>query len=254
MRQSTRSSRRLRSMAPAVLAAVAALILTACGEQAQDLLGLASDDGESATSDAESEDTADDGSAATAGDADAADDGYGSAADGSDDEVAAGEDPDGDAAEDDASGAAPETVGGSCDLAAGSGTTQLDVDAYEQLMLATNFDLELLVMDLGADLDELLSGGSDGPTLEGQLTDHLATYQAVTADVADVVPPAGAEAWHARAVESFEGVCLAIGDGLAGSAQGDEERFADYVEALTEFPSLLNELHANAACGPFETC
>lgn len=254
MRQPTGSSRRPSTMVPAVLVAVAALILAACGEQAQDLVGLASDDGESVTADAEADDTTEDGSAGTAGEADAADDTDGSSADGSDDEVAAGEDPDSDAAEDDASEPAPETVGVSCDLAAGSGTTQLDVDAYEQLMLATNFDLELLVMDLGADLDELLSGGSDGPTLEGQLTDHLATFQAVTADVADVVPPAGAEAWHARAVESFEGVCLAIGDGLAGSAQGDEERFAEYVEALTEFPSLLNELHANAACGPFETC
>ena len=53
---------------------------------------------------------------------------------------------------------------------------------------------------------------------------------------------------------SFDDVCTAIEDGLAGSGDGDDERFEAFVAALTEFPGLINGLHANAACGPFESC
>ena len=143
---------------------------------------------------------------------------------------------------------------GACDLAEVEGSEPLGVDAYEQLTLETNFELELLVTDLAADLDELLSGVSDGPTLEGQLADHRAAYAATVEPLRDVAPPEGADEWHERAMGSFDDVCTAIEDGLAGSAEGDDERFESFVAALTEFPGLLNGLHANAACGPFETC
>lgn len=143
---------------------------------------------------------------------------------------------------------------GACDLAEVEGTEPVDVDSYEQLTLETNFELELLVTDLAADLDELLSGVSDGPTLEGQLADHREAYAAAVEPLRDVAPPEGAAEWHRGAMGSFDAVCTAIEDGLAGSAEGDDQRFESFVAALTEFPGLLNGLHANAACGPFETC
>jgi len=141
-----------------------------------------------------------------------------------------------------------------CDLAATDGSTTLADEAYERAVLETNFELELLAMELSADLDELLSGVSDGPTLEAQLLDHQQRYAEITSAVEELGPPDGADQWHERAMGSFDAVCHAIADGLAGSAEGDEDRFDTFVEALTGFPSVLNQLHANAACGPFEAC
>lgn len=141
----------------------------------------------------------------------------------------------------------------SCDLAATEGGTELAVDAYEQVVLEANFELELLAMDLAADLDELLSGVSDGPTLEEQLLGHRDRYAEATAELGEVLPPAGAEEWHQRAMESFDSVCVAIADGLAGSA-ADDDRFDAFIDAITAFPNVLNQLHANAACGPLEAC
>ncbi len=141
-----------------------------------------------------------------------------------------------------------------CDLAATDGSTTLADEAYERAVLETNFELELLAMELSADLDELLSGVSDGPTLEAQLLDHQQSYVEITSAVEELGPPDGADQWHERAMGSFDAVCHAIADGLAGSAEGDEDRFDTFVEALTGFPSVLNQLHANAACGPFEAC
>lgn len=141
-----------------------------------------------------------------------------------------------------------------CDLAATEGSTTLTDEAYERAVLETNFELELLAMELSADLDELLSEVSDGPTLEAQLLDHQQRYLEITSAVEELEPPDGADQWHEQAMGSFDAVCNAIADGLAGSAEGDEDGFDAFVEALTGFPSVLNRLHANAACGPFEAC
>ncbi len=143
---------------------------------------------------------------------------------------------------------------GACDLADTPGAEQLEVDTYERLTLEVNFELELLVSDMAADLDELLSGVSDGPTLEAQLVEHREDYAETVEPLREVVPPEGAEEWHERATGSFDDVCTAIEDGLAGSADGDDERFEAFEAALTAYPGLLNGLHANAACGPFESC
>ena len=155
---------------------------------------------------------------------------------------------------DDGDSSQAEPALGACDLAADEGGQQLDADTYEQLTLEANFELELLVADMAADLDELLSGVSDGPTLEGQLADHRAAYAAAVEPLRDVAPPDGAAEWHERAMGTFDDVCSAIEDGLAGSAEGDEARFDAFVAEVTEFPGLINGLHANAACGPLETC
>ncbi len=159
----------------------------------------------------------------------------------------------GDGESDDAVEEEPAALG-ACDLATTQGGTPVDADEYERLTLEANFELELLVADMAADLDELLSGVSDGPTLEGQLDEHREAYAAAVEPLRDVAPPDGAEEWHERAMASFDDVCTAIEDGLAGSEKGEDERFEAFVEALTEFPSLGNGLHANAACGPFESC
>ncbi|TVP68170.1 MAG: hypothetical protein EA340_09245 [Nitriliruptor sp.] len=167
-----------------------------------------------------------------------------------DDLTADGDDPGEGAADDpDEDAAAPR-----CDLAATDGSATLAEETYERAVLETNFELELLAMELSADLDELLSGVSDGPTLEAQLLDHQQRYLEITSAVEELRPPDGADQWHERAMGTFDAVCDAIADGLAGSAEGDEDRFDAFVEALTGFPSVLNQLHANAACGPFEAC
>lgn len=156
---------------------------------------------------------------------------------------------------DDQEGAVDEELAlGACDLAGAEDGAPLDVDAYEQATLEANFELELLVTDMAADLDELLSGVSDGPTLEAQLAEHRATYAEAVEPLRGVAPPDRAEDWHGRVMDSFDDVCTAIEDGLAGSAEGDDARFEEFVAALTEFPGLINGLHANAACGPFESC
>ena len=150
--------------------------------------------------------------------------------------------------------AGEELALGTCDLAETTGAEQVDADTYEQLTLEANFELELLVSDMAADLDELLSGVSDGPTLEAQLVEHREEYAAIVEPLRDVAPPEGAEEWHEVAMDSFDAVCTAIEDGLAGSGDGDDERFEAFEASLTEFPGLINGLHANAACGPFESC
>lgn len=161
-----------------------------------------------------------------------------------------GEDPGDDATDDPVEDAAALR----CDLAATEGSTTLADEAYERAVLEANFELELLAMELAADFDELLSGVSDRQTLEAQLLDHQQHYVEITSLMGDLQPPDGADRWHEQAMGSFDAVCAAIADGLAGSSQGDEDRFDAFVQALTGFPSVLNQLHANAACGPFESC
>ena len=165
-----------------------------------------------------------------------------------------GEDPDDDATDGPTDDPVEDAAALQCDLAATDGSTTLADEAYERAVLEANFELELLAMELAADLDELLSGVSDRQTLEAQLLDHQQHYVEITSLMGDLQPPDGADRWHEQAMGSFDAVCAAIADGLAGSSQGDEDRFDAFVQALTVFPSVLNQLHANAACGPFESC
>jgi hypothetical protein len=169
------------------------------------------------------------------------------------DDVATGADGE-DPADDPVGDAEEDAVVLRCDLAVTEGGTTVADAAYERAVLEANLELEMLAMELAADLDELLSGISDGPTLEAQLLDHQQRYVEITSLVADLQPPGGADRWHEQAMGSFDAVCAAIADGLAGSSQGEEDRFDAFVQALTGFPSVLNQLHANAACGPFESC
>ena len=167
-------------------------------------------------------------------------------------DVPAGDD--GDPGEDPTDEPDEESATLACDLATTQGSTTLDDQAYERAVLEANFELELLAMELSADLEELLSGVSDDPILEAQLRDHRQRYLDITSGVGKLRAPDGADPWHQRAMGSFDAVCAAIADGLAGSAGGDDDRFDAFVDALTGFPSVLNQLHANAACGPFEAC
>ncbi len=139
-----------------------------------------------------------------------------------------------------------------CALPVGDGTP-MDPDDYLDLVGPINGSLEELAFAMDASLVALEEGG-DGPTLEDELTQHRETWEELVAPVVDLTPPEGAEDWHDDLVDSWVAVCEAIDDGYHGSADGDDERFEDFVDALRDFPSLVNHLHANAACGPFETC
>ncbi|MFU8839284.1 MAG: hypothetical protein ACNA8R_01005 [Nitriliruptoraceae bacterium] len=141
-----------------------------------------------------------------------------------------------------------------CDLAAEPVTTELDPAAYERAMLDANFELEILVMDLAADLDGYLAGASDEVAYADQLHGLQDAWAEVTGQVRGLAPPTAAEPWHERAITSFDRVCTALADGLAGIEEDDEARAAAHIEAVQGFPSVLNELHANAACGPGESC
>ncbi len=236
--------------------AAGVLLLSACGAEDPEGVALANigeDPQTTAESEPEAEQAADPEVTDEGSDAGAGDDAGDDAGDEAADELGHGGD--GATTEGTATEEPEDALAvGACDLAEAEGTEPLDVDSYEQLTLETNFELELLVTDLAADLDELLSGVSDGPTLEDQLADHRAAYAAAVEPLRDVAPPEGATEWHDGAMGSFDAVCTAIEDGLAGSAEGDDQRFESFVAALTEFPGLLNRLHANAACGPFESC
>lgn len=125
-------------------------------------------------------------------------------------------------------------------------------DEYLDVLGAVNLGLEEVVFELDEALLELEDGISDGPSLAAELRALLERYHQLTEPVAGLAPLEGAEDWHADAVSRFEAVCLAVLDGLAGIEDGDEERFAAFVAALREFPTLGNELHATMMVGPFE--
>ena len=235
-------ARSLRPRTGVVCLGVAALVLASCGGTAPDAVEVEPPAVEDVEEQPEPEEEQPD--APTDDDIDADDSTAG------DD----GEDPDAGRSDEPTADAAEDAAALRCDLAVTQGSATVADEDYERAVFEANFELELLAMELAADLDELLSGVSDGPTLEAQLLDHQQRYVEVTSPVADLQPPEGADRWHERAMESFDAVCEAIADGLAGSSEGDEDRFDAFVEALTAFPSVLNQLHANAACGPFEEC
>jgi len=129
----------------------------------------------------------------------------------------------------------------------------MDPDAYDALVMPINGSLEELVYAMDAALTDLEEGG-DGASLEAELEQQAQTWEDLVEPVQGSTPPDGAEDWHDSLVESWVLTCDAIEDGIAGSAEGDDERFEAFVDALRDFPSLVNHLHANAACGPFEDC
>ena len=159
-----------------------------------------------------------------------------------------------DAAALDAEEDAGQPTAATCDLAAEPATTELDPETYERTMLDTNFELEILVMDLAADLDGYLAGATDEVAYADQLRGLQDAWGEVTSAVRGLAPPEVAEPWHDRAIASFDRVCATLADGLAGIEDDDEARAEAHADAVQGFPSVLNELHANAACGPGESC
>jgi hypothetical protein len=139
-----------------------------------------------------------------------------------------------------------------CQIAIGD-DSPMDPDDYDALVMPINGSLEELAYALDAALTDLEEGG-DGPSLEVELEQHAQTWEDLVEPVQGITPPDGAEDWHDSLADSWVLVCEAIEDGIAGSADGDDERFESFVDALRDFPSLVNHLHSNAACGPFESC
>lgn len=167
-------------------------------------------------------------------------------------------DADGDAAEADAAtpqppaGDGPSTHADRCALSTSPQAERRPEAQYLDVIGEVNLGLEQVVVDLDAALGELEAGISDGPSLAAELESLLDRYGHLTAEVPQLAPLEGAEDWHADAVGRFEAVCLAMLDGVAGIEAGDEQRFAAFVDALREFPTLGNELHATMMVGPFE--
>lgn len=128
----------------------------------------------------------------------------------------------------------------------------MDEDAYMSRIGEVNFALEQIVMDMDAELTELEQGMHDWRSLLDALEEIAHRYAEVTVGVFEIVPPDGAEDWHDGVMSSWVGVCEAINDGMAGTEDGDDERFEAFADALREFPSLMNDLHANTMVGPFE--
>jgi hypothetical protein len=148
---------------------------------------------------------------------------------------------------------APDDEAAACVLPIGDGTP-MDGESYEDLVMPINGALEELAYEMDAALADLEGGTSDGPSLRMELEQYAEAWDDLAAPVVGLSPPSGAEDWHDRLVESWVLVCEAIQDGIHGLEDGDEDRFEDFVGALRDFPSLVNHLHANAACGPFESC
>jgi hypothetical protein len=147
---------------------------------------------------------------------------------------------------------APPADEETCVIAVGDGTP-MDPDSYLELVDPINGALEELLYEVEASLTALEEGG-DGPSLETELLAHRDTWEQTVEPVDAVTPADGAEEWHDGVLATWVAVCDAIEDGYYGSAEGDDARFEAFVDALREFPSLFNHLHANAACGPFEQC
>ncbi len=115
-----------------------------------------------------------------------------------------------------------------------------------------NYELEILVMDMDAELVELEEGMHDWRSLLTEFEEFQIRFSEVTAGATGIVPPPGAESWHDQLMMSWVGVCDAIENGIAGTRDGDDAAFEAFVDAMREFPTLYNELHANMMVGPFE--
>jgi hypothetical protein len=147
----------------------------------------------------------------------------------------------------------PELVGeGSCSLPlVGTGAPWSEQD-YLDVIGAVNFEHEMVVMGMDEALTTLEEGIHDGPSLADSLDGLAGELTIAQHDLEGVVPPAGAEDWHLDVLTSWVEVCDRLEDGIAGAREGDMVRFEAFAESLREFPSLMNELHANTALGPFE--
>src|SRR5690625_5273592 len=128
---------------------------------------------------------------------------------------------------------------------------ETDLVSYTDLYLETNYELEKLVTALGEDFDAYNTDPAED--FVAKLEEHSNSYIEIIADALTAGPPAEAEEWHALTVDSWNRVCQTIADAHEGVVNENDDQVAEAAEALTEFPNLLNDLHANTMVGPGET-
>lgn len=128
---------------------------------------------------------------------------------------------------------------------------ETDLVSYTDLYLKTNYELEKLVTTLGEDFDAYNTDPAED--FVAKLEEHSNSYIEITADALNTGPPAEAEDWHELTVDSWNRVCQTIADAHEGVVNENDAQVAEAAEALTEFPNLLNDLHANTMVGPGET-
>lgn len=128
---------------------------------------------------------------------------------------------------------------------------ETDLVSYTDLYLKTNYELEKLVTTLGEDFDAYNTDPAED--FVAKLEEHSNSYIEITADALNTGPPAEAEEWHELTVDSWNRVCQTIADAHEGVVNENDAQVAEAAEALTDFPNLLNDLHANTMVGPGET-
>lgn len=128
---------------------------------------------------------------------------------------------------------------------------ETDLVSYTDLYLKTNYELEKLVTTLGEDFDAYNTDPAED--FVAKLEEHSNSYIEITADALNTGPPAEAQEWHELTVDSWNRVCQTIADAHEGVVNENDAQVAEAAEALTEFPNLLNDLHANTMVGPGET-
>lgn len=128
---------------------------------------------------------------------------------------------------------------------------ETDLDSYTDLYLKTNYELEKLVTTLGENFDAYNTDPAED--FVAKLEEHSNSYIEITADALNTGPPAEAQEWHELTVDSWNRVCQTIVDAHEGVVNENDAQVAEAAEALTEFPNLLNDLHANTMVGPGET-
>lgn len=125
-----------------------------------------------------------------------------------------------------------------------------DLDTYEEAYLEANFQLEELVSEFGQEFEEYSTGDSDGFVARMEEISH--SYGEIIAGPIELGPPEQAAQWHANTVESWVRICETFANAHEGAVTDDDAKIAAVEEALTEHPSLLNDLHANTMIGPGE--
>lgn len=128
---------------------------------------------------------------------------------------------------------------------------ETDLVSYTDLYLKTNYELEKLVTTLGENFDAYNTDPAED--FVAKLEEHSNSYIEITADALNTGPPAEAQEWHELTVDSWNRVCQTIADAHEGVVNENDAQVAEAAEALTEFPNLLNDLHANTMVGPGET-
>lgn len=128
---------------------------------------------------------------------------------------------------------------------------ETDLVSYTDLYLKTNYELEKLVTTLGENFDAYNTDPAED--FVAKLEEHSNSYIEITADALNTGPPAEAQEWHELTVDSWNRVCQTIADAHEGVVNENDAQVAEAAEALTDFPNLLNDLHANTMVGPGET-